>query len=53
MPPDDTLKNELAKARAECERLRAENARLKVRLEDSPIPAPFKYCQPQFDYTHF
>ncbi len=38
MPPDDTLKSELAKAKAECERLRAENARLKVRLGDSPIP---------------
>ena len=38
MPPDDTLKSELAKTRAECERLRAENARLKVRLGDSPIP---------------
>src|SRR5215208_5622725 len=37
MPPEDTPKSELAKTRAECERLRAENARLKVRLGDSPI----------------
>ncbi len=35
MPADDTLRTELAMVRAECERLREENAKLKNRLGDN------------------
>src|SRR5450432_672639 len=40
MQDDAILKAELQQAIAECERLRAENARLKARLGDSPKPVP-------------
>ena len=36
MRSDETLKAELAKAIAECERLREENARLRLRIGEAP-----------------
>lgn len=36
MDSDGTLKAELAKAIAECERLREENARLRLRISETP-----------------
>ena len=36
MDSDEILKAELAKAMAECEHLREENARLRLRIGDSP-----------------